>query len=253
MPTITVRLDDDTRDALQQRADAERATVSDFVRDLIREQVVSVRADDDVTSEVPVPESLSVHDRRTLSLLHRILARVLPEEADDGNGDGDAAYQLERAEVLEKGFTQEYRVEFAGISTELSNRDCKRVMDILDMFRIARYSLTELEKAGTPGGEELVEDLRFWGFDHNDPLEGQMADYVRHLVADDRWSEQADFIDGPTGGNSHSPTLGRYLRMLAEYRRIRAGRPWSGRRDAYLLTADELTAVAAARTHPDNR
>ena len=192
-----------------------------------------------------------MHDRRTLSLLHRILARVLPEEANDV--DGDAAYQLERAEVLEKGFTQEYWVEFAGISTELSNRDCKRVMDILDMFRIARYSLTELEKAGTPASKELVEDLRFCGFDHNDPLEGQMADYVRHLVADDRWSEQANFIDGPTGGNSHSPTLERYLRMLAEYRRIRAGRPWSGRRDAYLLTSDELTAVAAARTHPDNR
>ena len=50
-----------------------------------------------------------------------------------------------------------------------------------------------------------------------------MADYVRHLVADDRWSERADFINGPTEGNSHSPTLQRYLRMLAEYRRIRPG------------------------------
>ena len=50
MPTITVRLDDDTRDALQQHADAERVTVSDFVRDLIREQVVRLRNDDDVTS-----------------------------------------------------------------------------------------------------------------------------------------------------------------------------------------------------------
>lgn len=251
MPTITVRLDDDTREALQQRADAERVTVSDFVRDLIREQVVKVRADDDATSEVPVPKSLSLHDRRTLSLLHRVLARVLPEDANDV--DGDAAYQLERAEVLEKGYTQEYWVEFAGISAELSNRDCKRVMDILDMFRIARYSLSELEKAGKPAGEELVEDLRFGGFDHNDPLEGQMADYVRHLVTNDRWSEQVAFINGPTGGNSHSPTLERYLRMLAEYRRIRAARPWSGRRDAYLLSVDELMAVAAAQTHPDNR
>ena len=88
-------------------------------------------------------------DRQVLSLLHRILARVLPEDANDV--DGDLEYQLKRAKILEEGFAGEYWLEVAGFSTELSKRDCGRVSDILQMFRIITFSIDHLQNDGTPG------------------------------------------------------------------------------------------------------
>ena len=121
------------------------------------------------------------------------------------------------------------------------------------MFRIAHYSLLHLEKSGTPVSEGLASALRYRGFDHNRALEHKMSAYVKHLVDDDRWAEQVDVVHGPSGGNSHSPTLDVYMRMLAEYRRIVAGRgPAIGRND-YLLSEDQLQAIAAERIHPENR
>lgn len=249
MATITVRLDDETRDAVQQRAEEGGITVSDFVRDLIREAVVELRDADDPDGYVP--DTLGPTERHMLSLLHRILARVLPEGESDV--DGDKAYQLERAKVLESGFTLEYWTEFAGIGNELSKRDSERVMDILELFRIAQDSIARLREEGLDIPEKLAESLRYQGFDFNHSLESKMAAYVRHMIDDDRWEEQADFVKGRTGGNSHARRLDIYLRMLAEYRRIRARRrPSVGIRD-YLLTLDELESIAAERIHPDNR
>ncbi|MDM7886571.1 YfbU family protein [Curtobacterium sp. RHCKG23] len=250
MPTITVRLDDETRDALQSQAEGEGVTVSDFVRDLIRTAVVPIREEDE--RDGYTPDSMTAKERHVLSLLHRILARVLPADANDV--DGDAEYQLERAKVLEAGFTQEYWTEYAGIAPELSKRDAKFVMDVLDMFRMIDYSVAELQKTDQ-FDEELVNALRFRGFDHNDPLESKMANYVEFLVGDGRWEERADFLNGPERGNSHHPMIDTYSRMLAEYRRIReeqARRPAKGRVHRRLRDED-LLALRAARIHPDNR
>lgn len=249
MATITVRLDDETRDAVQQRAEEGGLTVSDFVRDLIREAVINLRDADDPDGYIP--DTLSPKERHMLSLLHRILGRVLPE--DENDVDGDKAYQLDRAKVLEDGFTQEYWVEFSGIANELSKRDSQRVMDILDLIRVAADSVVRLREDGTEVPDEIAGALQYQGFDFNDMLEAKMAAYVKHLVDNGRWAEQAEFVNGPSSGNSHARLLDMYLRMLAEYRRIRARRrPTIGGRD-YLLSLDELNAIAGERVHPDNR
>lgn len=169
-----------------------------------------------------VPDSLSAKDRHVFSLLHRILGRVLPEDENDVDGDKD--YQLDRARVLEAGLTQEYWVESAGIANELSKRDSQRVMDILDMFRIAGFGVTELQKQGISVPSELTSTLRYQGFDFNDELEGKMGSYVEYLVNKGRWQEHAGFINSHDGGNSHACILVAYMRMLAEYRRIRERR-----------------------------
>ncbi|MFD2338717.1 YfbU family protein [Clavibacter michiganensis subsp. tessellarius] len=183
-----------------------------------------------------------------MALLHHILARVLPEDGSSTDGIGSRDDQLERARVLEDGFTTEYWVEFAGISPELSRRDSHRVMDILDMFRVTGHSMRTLEERGAPLDEHTARTLTYQGFDLNDSLESKMADYVRFLVEDGRWTEQEDFINGPSRGNSHSKNLEIYLRMLAEYRSIAARRIG---RD--ILSADDLTAIAAEAIHPTNR
>jgi len=246
MPTITVRLDTDIRDAVQARASAEGVSVSDFIRTLLNEAVVPVRE-----AERPdelAPESLTTKERNTMALLHHILARVLPEDGSSTDGIGSRDDQLERAKVLEDGFTTEYWVEFAGISPELSRRDSHRVMDILDMFRVTGHSMRTLEERGAPLDERTARTLTYQGFDFNDSLESKMADYVRFLVEDGRWTEQEEFINGPSRGNSHSKNLETYLRMLAEYRSIAARR--AGRD---ILGADDLKAIAAEAIHPTNR
>lgn len=254
MATITVRIDDAVRDALQARAEEERQTLSDFVRDRLQDAVFAYREDQggkgDRSKELQ-PETLSALDRHTLSLLHRILGRVLPDDANDV--DGDKEYQLERAKVLERGFTTEYWMEFAGLRPELTARNCEFVMDVLEMFRMMLYSLDALQEDGVENAESLRQALTFDGFDHNDPLENQMSDYVRFLVQNDKWTEQEDFVLGPERGNSYHQSIPIYSRMLTEYREVKQNPARKTGRKSYLLTEEELQRIAASRIHPSRR
>jgi uncharacterized protein YfbU (UPF0304 family) len=244
--TINIRVEDHIRDALEQKAINAGVNLSDYVRDLIRTDVVPVREEREFA-----PEHLTPIDRRTLSLLHRILARVLPADANDV--DGDLEYQLERAKVLEEGYTGEYGMEFAGIDSELSPRDCDRVKDILDMFRIVDHSLRLLREAGEDFDASLAAHLEFEGFDHNDVLESQMSSYVEYLISQDKWTERAPMYESIGGGNSHATMLPSYTRMLGEYRKIMDGRNRGMGRDRFNLSAEELTGIARASFHPNNR
>jgi len=199
----------------------------------------------------PAPESMRIVDRQVLSLLHRILGRVLPEDANDV--DGDLEYQLMRASILEEGYTGEYWYETAGFRTELSKRHCDRVSDILQMFRIVTYSIEHLAKEGTPVEEKLVSQLEFRGFDHNDSLESHMARYVEFLMRDDRWTELKPQLERHDNGNPHHRVLDTYMRMLAEYRRIMDGRERGYSRTDYLLSRAELEQISGAQVHPSNR
>jgi uncharacterized protein YfbU (UPF0304 family) len=252
MAVLNVRVDDHVRDQLKELADVEGVTLSEYIRDLIMEAVVPVHEREVKHGDEPAPESLRIVDRQVLSLLHRILARVLPDDASDV--DGDLEYQLMRAKILEEGFTGEYWFETAGFRTELSKRDCGRVLDILDMFRIVTYSIDHLAKEGLPVDKELAFQLEFRGFDHNDALESHMAAYVDFVMRDDRWTELKPQLERNDNGNSHHRTLDTYLRMLAEYRRIMDGRKRGSYRPTdYLLSSEELQQIADACVHPSNR
>lgn len=252
MAVLNIRVDDRVRDQLKELAEDQGVSLSEYVRDLLMEAVVPVYEQELGHGEEPPVESMRIADRQVLSLLHRILARVLPEGANDV--DGDLEYQLMRASILEAGYTGEYWYETAGFSTELSKRDCGRVKDILDMFRICTYSIDHLRKEGTEVDDQLIYELEFGGFDHNDPLEGHMASYVEFLRRDgERWAELQPQIDRNDGGNSHSLMLDVYMRMLTEYRRILDGRKRGFNRLDYLLSEEELKQISKARIHPSNR
>lgn len=252
MAVLNIRVDDRVRDQLKEMSDDAGVTLSEYVRDLLMEAVVPVYEREVKHGDEPAQESLRIVDRQVLSLLHRILGRVLPEASADV--DGDEEYQLMRAEILEAGYTGEYWWETAGFQTELSKRDCARVSDILQMFRIITFSIRHLEEDGTPVDENLAFRLEFMGFDHNDPLEGHMASYVEFQMRDeDRWSELRPQIERNDGGNSHHRVLDVYMRMLAEYRRVMDSRERGHSRYDYLLSLDELEQIAAASVHPSNR
>ena len=80
-----------------------------------------------------------------------------------------------------------------------------------------------------------------------------MASYVEFLMGDGKWPELRPQLDRNDGGNSHSPVLDEYTRMLAEHRRIKANRDRGYHRKAYLLSLEELEQIAAARVHPSRR
>lgn len=252
MAVLNVRVDDRVRDKLKELADSERVSLSEYVRELLMEAVVPVFESEAAHGDEPPVETMRIADRQVLSLLHRILARVLPEDANDV--DGDRKYQLTRAHILEEGYTGEYWYETAGFSTELSKRDCDRVTDILQMFRIITFSLEHLEQEGSPVNDGLAGQLAFRGFDHNDSLEGHMASYVRFLMRDDQlWTELRPQLARNDNGNSHARVLDRYLRMLAMYRRIMDNRERGVSQFDYLLSSEELERIADAQTHPSNR
>lgn len=251
MAVLNIRVDDQVRDELKDIADAEGVTVSEYVRDLVTAAIVPGYKPDEDHGDLPAPETMRIADRQVLSLLHRILARVLPEDNDEVDGDKD--YQLARARVIEAGYTGEYWREVAGFNRELSKRDCGRVLDILDMFRIITFSIRRLEKDGSAVDEELSYKLEFGGFDGNDGLENHMAHYVEFLMSDGRWAELHEQWNSNDEGNSHTLMLDTYMRMVAEHRRIKASRDRGFHREDYLLSLDELEQIAAARVHPSRR
>lgn len=252
MAVLNIRVDDRVRDQLRELANDHGVTTSEYIRGLLMEAVVPVFEREVGHGDEPPAESMRIVDRQALSLLHRILGRVLPEDGNDV--DGDLEYQLMRAKILEEGYTGEYWYETAGFRTELSKRDCSRVSDILQMYRILTYSISDLEKQGTPVPKDLAHQLEFRGFDHNDALEGHMASYVEFLMSDgERWTELQPQLERNDRGNSHMPMLDTYLRMLSEFRRNMDSRKRGVRRLDYLLSLEELKRIADARVHPSDR
>lgn len=252
MATITLRVEDHVRDQLQDVADGKGLTLSELLRSLIDGQFD--REDREEPRRRIVPESMTAVDRKQLALLHKILARLVEDKKDDDRlgFDGDTSYQLDRAQSLEEGWTREYDMEFYAMEPELSRRDCGLVMDILDMFRILKYSAEKTARVELT--EEEIDTLTFHGFDLNDALEGRLLVYARWLVSDgDRWQEQANlFSERHDRGNSHMPLLGAYQRMLAVYEPIWRSIVHRAAGRDYLLSPDELRQVAAAATHPSH-
>lgn len=251
MAVLNIRIEDRIRDQLKELADNDGVSLSEYVRNLVMEAIVPIYEQEVPHGDEPPQETLRIIDRQILSILHRILGRVLPEDANDV--DGDLEYQLMRAQILEAGYTGEYWFETAGFQTELSQRDCGRVKDILDMFRVITYSIDHLEGKGSEVDEELKLSLEFMGFDHNDALEGHMARYIGFLMSDDRWTELKPQLKRHDNGNSHHRMLGVYMRMLAEYRRIMDSRGRGFNRMDYFLSLEELKQLDAASIHPSNR
>lgn len=259
MPTLTVRVDDDIYEDLARIAAAREITMSEFVRRALAEATDRPSTPDRHASETP--DTLSAVNRLQLSLLHRILGRVLDGFGDDGTGvEGDREYQELRARVLEAGYVADYDDEFIAIEPELPRRESGWVMDVLDMFTHLEHSLSRLTESDRQvlDKEVSVRSLTFWGFDANYPDESRWLRYARHLIATDRWMNLAEhFDDQHERGNSHMPTTDLYRRMLAEFTPIWKDKLRAAQQDysggAYVLTVDELRRVARATTHPDHR
>jgi uncharacterized protein YfbU (UPF0304 family) len=218
LATLTLRVDDETRDELELLAQGRGTNVSM----LLRGAIDGLLGRTPVAAPTSAPKSLSMLDRQLLVLQHEILKR-LGTNADDAD---EVEHHEKRIEVLQQGFTTEYHREFIAINDELTPADGALTMEILDMFSTIEAALDRL---GDPALAELGEGaeytLRFAGFDHNDAQESRLAGLAEHLVKSGRWSGLAyHFDDEHEGGNSHMPVVSRYRRMLLGYQAVVAER-----------------------------
>lgn len=237
MATITLRVDDQVKDDLEALARSRGLTVTDLLRPVVEETAGRPTSE----SRTVQPAHLTAVERRIMSLMHQVLGRLDPDEAD---------YHRKRAEALDEGYTAEYGDEFLGMEPELSARDCELVRDILDMFRVVKASADRLDP-GVLAGLEHAAYLEFRGFDLNDPLEARLLYYARYLLATDRWTDLAEYFDrAHEDGNSHHRTPLSYQRMLKAYEPLFKARV---RGTDLMFSPDELEAVASAAIHPDNR
>lgn len=244
MPTLTIRIDEDMRDRLNEAAEERGVSTSTYVRNAVEEHF---RLEDGDLLEQRPGESLelSPFERQTLVLLHRA---TLAAKGDLGNEYYDSDSEMRSIQVLEHGFTSEYAgQEFAGIYDPMPQSEGELVWDILDMFRVIKFSAKEL---GNSGWEQLkLKNAEmygtFSGFDLNDEREARMLTYTQHLVESGRWEEQKEFVIGRTSdrGNSHRRMLDTYRAMLRVFKPLwkKAVRGF-GRQ----LTADDLCEVLKA-------
>jgi len=149
----------------------------------------------------------------------RILEALYPSEAP---------YFSQNRTALENGFSLHYGDLSESLNDELSEEQCKEVLDILDMYRAITFGLRELDD-----GDDLRDHHRakFIGFDGNN--EGQLMAYVRYFIVDlDRYDE---LKEGKFSSfNSHMPMLPTYQEMLTR---------WALLDKKHKLSRDDIVAV----------
>ena len=119
---------------------------------------------------------LSKKERLAFIYQLRILEALYPDEAAEFANHRTA---LENGYVLHYDWMAEY------LSEEMSEAECREVLDILDMYRAITFSINKLDKNDALHKHRLA---KFPGFDGNN--EGRQMSYARYYIVDlDRYSE----------------------------------------------------------------
>lgn len=247
MAQLNIRIDDDSRDLLDALARARELSISDLVRQLVRQAIGRDEPRSHEGSNI-TPSTLSAVERRRLVLQHEILAHLT-----DDTGEGHHHRQM--IEVLNNGLTNEYYRMFQMIEPELTLREGSLLVDILQMFTMLELSLSTLTSDELASlGDDAERRLTFRGFDGNDRQESRLSTYAEFLIRDGRWGGLADrFDDKHDRGNSHMPMLAIYQRMLTVWKPLwnRKMSRMGGANDR--LSVDDLREILTARLRPTDR
>ena len=132
---------------------------------------------------------------------------------------GDVEYDYDNMiKALQYGFEFHYSdILDCVFDEELSFKDCREVLDILEMYRGIIYSYINLKREGKQG-TLTEEDIRFPGFDGNS--EGKQMFYTEYFIKDlGRYNEIEQLSHGYY--NSHWPKLDKYRAMLLKWEEYR--------------------------------
>ncbi|WEA46827.1 YfbU family protein [Priestia aryabhattai] len=153
---------------------------------------------------------LSRVERLIISNQFKILEKLYPEEKE--------YYEVDR-KAIEEGYEIHYEEIIGNVISEdeLSEEAAREVLNILSMYRAITFSYKKLTE------EEKLEidkkyDVKFEGFDANDPEEIKLLMYTRYFIIDkDRFQELVYNAEYPDF-NSHSPKLDTYRKMLTLFK-----------------------------------
>lgn len=239
MPTITLRVDNDTKDYLDAIAKGRNVSVSNLLRDLIDNHLLLKQDGEQKPKSSPI--SLSSYERLTLALQYRLLAL-----ASSSDKEMSAEYSY-RAEVLENGYSFEYSMLFDHVSPELSEKDGKLVIDILNMFIYINHSLSNLSSAEARKLKPFEHQIKYLGFDNHVPRESAMQSYVNFMVFQRNKWKQLFPNKNDARIEAPSPQIPRYSRMLDAFNLIYAEKQKkNGPFDRSPLTLSELLRIVAA-------
>lgn len=168
---------------------------------------------------------LSQVERLMLSNQFKILERLYPEEKEFFEEDRKAieeGYVIHYKEILDRFVSPD----------ELSEEASREVLDILSMYRSITFSYEDLS---IEEKEEFSRkyDIKFEGFDANDPYEIKLLMYTRYFIVDkERFQELLNNKEYPDF-NSHRQMLGKYRRMLILYNNF----------ESHKLNKDQITEL----------
>jgi len=152
----------------------------------------------------------------------RILEALYPDEAADF---------AHKRTALEDGYALHYQWLTESLTDDMSEEECREVLDILDMYRAITFGLTKLDESDPLRKDRLA---KFPGFDGNN--EGQLMSYVRYFIMDlDRYDELKE--GRLPSFNSHMPMLSTYQKMLEGWRQFE---------NKFELSRDQIAAVLGA-------
>jgi uncharacterized protein YfbU (UPF0304 family)/Arc/MetJ-type ribon-helix-helix transcriptional regulator len=197
MAQITVSLPDDLADQVKRAAGAAGyATVSDFVRDALREKFSGLT----YWQRVHLVTTL-----RNNQLLEGIAESVQAKSPDLWSFRKSTA-------ALEEGFPFDYGVDFQFINRgEFTEQQAKFVIQTLAMY-------DDLQRTAEKSGNDTLQELaRFPGFDGNN--ETSYMAYARFLMEVER---RFDYLHlGMDGLNSHIGTITKYKEMLDRWESVK--------------------------------
>ncbi len=171
---------------------------------------------------------LSKLERLNLTNQFLILEKLYPEEAD---------HYAKHRKALEEGYVLHYQWIFNHLHPEMSEVECREVLDILEMYRAITWAYLDGNKTKDVGDHKY----RFPGFDGNEECE-QLA-YASYFIVDlGRYSELNYDREYPSF-NSHVEMLPKYRAMLASWNQLDT----SERMRLPLAQVDELLAVERCR------
>lgn len=130
----------------------------------------------------------------------KILEKLYPDEAK---------YYADHRKAIEYGFKLHYSWVAENIdANEMSEEECKEVLNILDMHRAITNSYNRIKEET----ELTIEDIRFRGFDGNN--ETRQFSYTNYFVNDLGRFDELRYGSEYSDFNSHRPTIDKYRRML---------------------------------------
>lgn len=153
----------------------------------------------------------------------KILEKLYPSEA---------RYYANHRKAIEYGF----KLHYAWISEhidddEMSEEECKEVLNVLDMHRAIAYSYNRIKDQTNL----TVDDVKFRGYDGNN--ETRQFSYTNYFITDLGRFDELKFDAEYPDFNSHGTMIGKYRRMLDI---------WENYPDKFKLTENQIKELLEA-------